>query len=309
MRKLWEVWLVWLLFGLATVAVFITYWRLPPSELWKTSQGGFVGGAGRAFVFVSFSAAIVAPATLAITADRLGSFRARALAVIALVLCATVAIPGVQTQGDLDAKWANVPQVAGVLLAVGLCAWATRSGRRVDLTTSRAGDRARLAVGAVSLFFAIPYIAAELGLFLDGVPFLGWFFQTGVLKPEPSGGHVHAAVHHGHHHGLDGFLLAVSALLLSRLLGGIRSRPLGAVTGFYLALMLVYGLTNQAEDLWTEQVAKRGWSHWLIPNVLQPKASAAWLAMLLVAALFYRLFFSPGLREGSSGLAAQAPGP
>jgi hypothetical protein len=245
-------------------------------------------------VFLSFSAAVVAPATLAIAVDRLDGLRARVLAIVAFVLCATVAIPGVETQGDLDPKWANVPQVIGVFLAVGLCAWATRSGTQVTVANGRAADRARLAVGALSLFFAIPYIAAELGFFLDGVPLLGWFFQTGAIKAEPGAGYAHAAVHHGHHHGMDGFLLAVSALLLSRLLGGIRSRALRAVTGFYLALMLVYGLTNQAEDLWIEQVAKRGWSHWLIPNVLQPKASAAWGAMLIVAAILYRAFFGPG---------------
>ena len=300
MRRFWEPWLVWLLFGLTAVAVFVTYWRLPPTELWKTTHGGFVGGAGRAFVCLSFSAAVVAPAVLAIVWDRLEDRSARALAVVAFVLCATVAIPGVQTQNDLDPKWANAPQVVGVALAVLLTAWATPRGRQVTTHTSRAGDRARLAVGALSLLFAAPYIAAELGFFLDGVPLLGWFFQTGAIKPEPGGGYSHAAVHHGHHHGMDGFLLAVSALLLSRLVGGIRSRGLRAATAFYLSLMLVYGLTNQAEDLWIEQVAKRGWTNWLIPNVLQPKLSLAWLAMLIVAALFYRTMFRP---------AAAAPGP
>ena len=54
--RLPEIWVVWGLFGLATVAVFETYWRLPPRELWKVTNSGFVGGAGRAFVFVSFSA-------------------------------------------------------------------------------------------------------------------------------------------------------------------------------------------------------------------------------------------------------------
>ncbi|MGZ4318118.1 MAG: hypothetical protein ACXVRD_02190 [Gaiellaceae bacterium] len=293
MRRLWEAWLVWLLFGLATVAVFVTYWRLPPTELWKTTHGGFVGGAGRAFVFLSFSAAVVAPAVLAIVWDRLADWRARALAVVAFLLCATVAIPGVQTQNDLDPKWANVPQVVGVALAVLLTAWATRSGRQVQTRTSRAGDLARLAVAALSLFFAAPYIAAELGFFLDGVPLLGWIFQTGAIKPEPGAGYSHAAVHHGHHHGLDGFLLAVSALLLSRLVGGIRNRGLRAATAFYLSLMLVYGLTNQANDLWSEQVVKRGWTGWQIPDVLQPKASLAWLAMLVVAAVFYRTLFKP----------------
>jgi uncharacterized membrane protein YhaH (DUF805 family) len=290
---LWEVWLVWLLFGLTAVAVFVTYWRLPPSELWKTSQGGLVGGAGRAFVFLSFSAAVAAPAVLAIVAGRLEDRRAHVLAAVAFVLCVTVAIPGVQTQNDLDPKWVNLAAVLGVVLAVLLTAWASRAGRRDPTRASRGGDRARLLVAAVALVFAAPYIAAELGFFLDGVPVLGWIFQTGVIKPEPGGGFAHAAVHHGHHHGMDGFLLAFSALLLSRLTGGIRARGLRSATAFYLSLMLVYGLTNEVEDLWIEQVAKRGWTSWLIPNVLQPSLSAAWISMLAVAVLFYRAMFSP----------------
>ncbi|MGB2875598.1 MAG: hypothetical protein WBB76_09025 [Gaiellaceae bacterium] len=80
---LWEAWVVWLLFGLTSVAVFVTYWRLPPSVLWKTSNAGFAGGAGRAFVFLSFSAAVAAPAVLAIAADRLDNRRAYLLALAA----------------------------------------------------------------------------------------------------------------------------------------------------------------------------------------------------------------------------------
>jgi triacylglycerol esterase/lipase EstA (alpha/beta hydrolase family) len=56
--------------------------------------------------------------------------------------------------------------------------------------------------------------------------------------------------------------------------------------------MLVYGLTNQAQDLWTEQIVKRGWTSWEIPNVLHPTASPAWAAMVAVAAVFYFVFFS-----------------
>ena len=282
-----EVWIVWLLFGLATVAVFETYWRLPPAQLWKVSNSGFVGGIGRALVFLSFSAALAAVAVLPIVVDRLERGWAVVLGIVSAALCATVAWPGVQTEGDLDPKWSNGLAVAGVVLAVGLSLWATLRGRPERPRASVAGDRARLVVGAMVLFFAAPYIAAELGFFLDGVPLLGWIFQTGAIKPEPGGGELHAAVHHGHHHGLDGFLLVVTALLLSRLLGGIRGPKLRAVTGAYLALMLVYGLTNMANDLWTEQVVKRGWTSWQIPDVLHPEASAAWAAMLAVAALIY----------------------
>ncbi len=293
--RLNEVWAVWILFGMTAVFVFITYWRLPPAVLWKTTNTGFVGGVGRAFVFVSFSAAVAAVAALPIVTDRLANPRAYFLGAVALVLCATVAYPGVQTESHLDPKWSNTFAVVGVALAVALTAWATRGGRREPAHATRSGDRARLIVGGIALFFAAPYIAAELGFFLDGVPVLGSLFITGAIRPEPGAGYSHATVHHGHHHGMDGFLLLITALLLSRLVSGIRQPVLRALTGFYLALMLVYGATNQVQDLWTEQIVKRGWTNWEIPNVLHPSPSAAWAAMVAVAALFYFVFFRPSL--------------
>ena len=285
-----EIWVAWLLFALTAAAVFETYWRLPPRELWKVHNQGFVGGAGRAFVFLSFSPALAAIAVVPIVVDRLDDRRADLVGLIAVGLCATVAYPGVQTENHLDPKWSNTYAVVGVAIAVALT-FAARRGRPEPRRTSRTGDRARLAVGATALLFAAPYIAAELGFFLDGVPVLGSIFQTGKIRPEPGAGYSHAAVHHGHHHGMDGVLLAVTALLLSRLLGGIRRPVLHALTAAYLSLMLVYGLTNQVEDLWIEQVVKRGWTDWQIPNVLHPTVSLAWGAMVLVAAFFYLALF------------------
>ena len=83
-RGLTEIWVVWALFGLATAAVFETYWRIPPSELWKVHNSGFVGGAGRALVFVGDSPAIAAFAVLPIVADRLEDRRAHIVAGVAL---------------------------------------------------------------------------------------------------------------------------------------------------------------------------------------------------------------------------------
>jgi len=197
----------------------------------------------------------------------------------------------VQTPNDLDAKWANLPAVVGVAIAASLTVWAAARGRAEEVHTTRAGDLARLGTTLVVLFLATPYIAAELGFFLNGVPLLGWIFQTGQLRPEPGGGAVHAAVHHGHHHGLDGFLLAVTALLLSRLLGGIRRHGLRALTAAYLSLMLVYGLANMANDLWTEQVVKRDWTSWQIPDVLSPSLSAAWALIVACAVVVYLAFW------------------
>jgi hypothetical protein len=288
-----DVYVVWLLFFLAATAVFVTYWRLPPSVLWKVHSSGFIGGAGRAFVFLSFSAAVAAVGILPIVVDRLEDRRADLLGLSALILCATVALPGVQTESHLDPKWSNLPAVLGVALAFLLTVWASRNGRREFPRTSARGDAARLVVGGLSLFFAAPYIAAELGFFLDGVPVLGSIFITGAIRPEPGAGYSHAAVHHGHHHGLDGFLLVATALLLSRLVGSIRRPVLRTLTAVYLALLLVYGLTNQVQDLWTEQIVKRGWTNWEIPNVLHPSLSAAWAAMIASGLVIYALFLRP----------------
>jgi hypothetical protein len=288
--------LVWLLFLLTAIAVFETYWRLPPSELWKVHNRGFIGGAGRAYVFLSFSAALAAIGILPVVVDRLEDRRADLAGLVALVLCATVALPGVQTESHLDPKWSNLPAVLGVALTLLLTVRASRSGRRESPRTSARGDDGRLIVGGLSFFFAAPYIAAELGFFLDGVPVLGSIFLTGAIRPEPGAGYAHAAVHHGHHHGMDGFLLTATALLLSRLVGSIRRPVLRTLTAVYLALLLVYGLTNQVQDLWTEQIVKRGWTGLEIPNVLHPSLSAAWAAMIACGLVIYALFLRPRQR-------------
>src|SRR5439155_12660653 len=114
----------------------------------------------------------------------------------------------------------------------------------------------------------------------------------GKIRPEPGSGHLHAAVHYGHHHGLDGFLLVVTALLLSRVLGGIRRPGLRPFTAAILSLLLVYGWTNMVNDLWIEQIVKRGWTSWQVPDVLFPSFSLAWAAMLVAAAAIYAAFFA-----------------
>jgi hypothetical protein len=94
-------------------------------------------------------------------------------------------------------------------------------------------------------------------------------------------------VHHGHHHGLDGVLLLLTALLLSRAVPTMRRRGLRVATGMYLALMAAYGIAVAANDFWFEQIVKRGWTSWTIPNVLYPKASLAWALVVLAAAAIY----------------------
>jgi hypothetical protein len=90
---------------------------------------------------------------------------------------------------------------------------------------------------------------------------------------------------------MDGLLLLLSALLLSRI--ETRSRLLGP----YLALMAAYGIGNIANDDWTEQVYKRGWTHWQIPNVLEPRLSVAWGVLVVGALAIYAAARSLGTRS------------
>ena len=48
--------------------------------------------------------------------------------------------------------------------------------------------------------------------------------------------------------------------------------------------MLAYGIGELANDFWLEQVAKRGWTHWEIPDVTLPRVSIAWGILVLGAA-------------------------
>src|SRR5437763_10591287 len=101
-RSLGETYVVWLLFFLAAVAVFVTYWRLPPAVLWKVHNTGFIGGSGRAYVFLSFSASLAAIGILPIVLARLEDRRADLAGLVAFLLCATVAPPGGQAERHLD---------------------------------------------------------------------------------------------------------------------------------------------------------------------------------------------------------------
>src|SRR5205823_615469 len=101
---------------------------------------------------------------------------------------------------------------------------------------------------------------------------------------------AHLAVHVGNHHGLVGMLLVVTALLLSRTLPalGPRLRP---VVGAYLAVLMLYGLANIANDFWLEQIVKRGVTRWEFPSLVTPSVSVSWLVLLVLAALLYTFAF------------------
>ena len=279
-----EVLAVWLLFALVGLEILVTYSRIPARELYHVSGSGLAGGASRALVFGNFPTALVAIAILALLFERLPGRALRATAVVAAVLCAAVFWPGVVSQANLDAKPVNALAAIGVLMALVLTVAVARSGRVAGLGRRR-GDVARIVVAVVLLVVVAPWVAADLGFFLDGVPVLGSVFHT--ARPFPDLFPFPPTVHHGHHHGMDGYLLVLTALLLSRPLGEVRARGLRAALTGYLALMLCYGLGNIANDLWIEQVWKRGWASWQIPNVLEPRPTVAWAVLLVAAAAIW----------------------
>src|SRR4029077_17819529 len=114
-------------------------------------------------------------------------------------------------------------------------------------TSWRRGDWVRVALAVAFLVAALPWLAADLGLFSNGFPLLGRLFQSGEFLPERPGLPTFApAVHHGHHHGMDGVLLVLSALLLSRRVGEVKRYGLRQGLAAYLALMFCYGIANSA---------------------------------------------------------------
>jgi hypothetical protein len=278
-----ELAVVWALFAIVGVELAVTYARLDASVLYNVSGSGAVGGASRLLVFLNYPLAIVAIAVLLLLVERLGRWT-RVAAIAGIVLSAAVFWPGVVDPGDLDARPVNAIAACGVGIALTLTALAWRR-----CGCSRGLDRTalplRVAVAAVALVVAVPWIAAESGVSFEGVPILGTLYQTGGLRTAPGDTTPHPAVHHGHHHGMDGVLLVWTALLLLPLAARVASSGLRAGITAYLALMLCYGAALLANDAWLEQVVKRGWTDWEVPNPIQPSISPIWGAIVIAAAV------------------------
>jgi hypothetical protein len=286
-----EALIVWALFAVVALAVFITYWRIPADELYHTSGTGPEAGASRVLVSLGYPFSLVAIPLAVIAAARLGSRSAWAAAAVAILLCATIGIPGVIDQGDLDARPVNGLAAVGVGIALALTIVAlVRTGRGSAQPFGRS-DWLRVA-GIVALaLVALPWIWAEAGFYITDTPLLGRIFWAKQIAPSPGGEPSLHAVHLGRHHGMDGVLLATSALILSRVPRDMPSRRQMLGLGAYLSLMLVYGLANALQDFWTEQLVKRGTVSEAIPSLIRPAASWAWAAILIAALLIHLTVF------------------
>jgi hypothetical protein len=275
MRLPREIAAVWALVAASLVVVLVTYARLPAKLLYHVSGTGIGAALGRVVIDLNFPGGIIALAVLAVVAGRLPR-RTRPAAAAAAVLCAlgTVFVH----DSNLDVRWINVLPAIGVAIVFVLSFLADGP----DSPRHARGDRLRIVLAAVLTVVAAPWIAAELGFYLDGVPVLGWVFQTGriVKFGEPP----HHVVHYGAHHGLYGLLFVLTALLLSRL-------PAGRVARVFLAILLAFGLGNMLNDGWGEQVVERGWTSLRVPSVLHFTPNWLWLAVLVGGLAVWALWF------------------
>ena len=275
-----EVLSVWSVIALLLTAIFVTYWRLPAADLYNTSVEGLRGGAGRVLVQTNFpSVSLVAIALVLIAVSALPA-RAWWVAAPAIALCLVTAWPGQVKQSDLDARAVNLIPALGVALALGLTVWAARRAG-AGLAPRLPGDRVRLVAAAVILLVSIPWITAELGFFIGN----GVFLTSRIVT---EGDETLPAVPLGHHHGLDGTLLVLFALLLSRV--RLPDTRLGNLLLAYVSLMFAYGFMNFANDAWHEQLVKRGWIEWKIPSALLPRIHWIWLVTLGVALVAFLIF-------------------
>ena len=295
-----EVTAVWLGWAAATALLIVTYARIAPAQLYNVSHSGLAGGLGRAVVQLNFPVALAAIAIAGVLAARLrqagGAFApgerrlVKAGLIIGALLCAIVAGPGVVRQGNLDARWINAPAALGVLVIAALTIVIARRTGLGEAARFGPGDRVRIGLALALILVALPWLFAEAGVYIGRVPGLGRIFLSEQIRP----GETEAAVHLGHHHGADGLYLALTGLLLSRVLPRIEASALKAALGFYLGLMLAYGIANMANDAWTEQVWKRGWTNVKLLDFLTPSLSPAW-ALLLIAAVAIDLLVVPRL--------------
>ena len=277
---------VWILFGAVAVAVLVTYARIPPAELYHTSEDGLAGGLGRALVYLNYPVSLAALGIVLALWPLLDG-RERIAGALALVLCA--ATPFTVDQDDLDARWINIVPAVGVAIALGL------SLRRPARALERLpGDRLRLVLGVALAVLSVPWIFAELGFYAPDPILADELSRAANVPAEES---TLAAVHLGDHHGFVGVLLALTGLWLSRV------RPLAAAASAVLALMLSYGVAIAAQDGWLEQVVKRGWTEHGLPSMTLPSLSLGWLGIVVAAALVELLWFrrERGQRRERSG--------
>lgn len=285
-----EVGWSWLIYLAIVPAALITYTRLQPRSTYHFNATGFVGGGlSRIVTELNYPIAMAAIPLAVISFARLGGRRVGALTVVAVALCLVAFVPGVNSVADLTARWINAPAVIGCALALGVSAAAIRACGGTLVGGRNGWDGLRVVLGFAVAVWSIPWLFAVLGSYVSDAPLLGDVFRA--HQPTP-GDPVLASVHLGLHEGLAGSQMVLTALLLSRTLRTIPSRPwLRASVSVYLGLLFSYGGIVSLNDVWNEQLVKRGTFDFQLPYLLTPSLSWDWAILLLSAAAVHLLWF------------------
>jgi hypothetical protein len=289
---------IWALFAIVLVEIFVTQSRLPAKALYHPASSGLSEGAYGALSFAGFVGALIALGVLPIVMNRVGTRTVAIAAPIAGVLAAAILWPGAIHEADLDTSPVHILSALGAALMLVLTIVAARRAETLRWAKRQPGDVARILLGVVLVCIGLPWMAADLGLSLT-LPGLHWLYQTNQLRSQPGVPGLHQAVHYGHHHGMNGVLLAVVALVLSRAIPTVRASRLRHAFAGYLALLLAYGLGNAVQDFWLEQIVKRGLTSFQLPMVLAPSVNWGWAVVLLVAVAVYSLAFRRLARSDS----------
>ncbi len=181
----------------------------------------------------------------------------------------------------------------GVVLIAAIAIWAARTPGPRGAAPQRPGDRGRLLVFGALLLVTLPWVFAEIGIFIGDIPLIGNLYRSEQIWTSPQGETL-PSVHLGHHHGMGGLLIVVSALLLSRELPWMRPTALRTTLALYLSLAIAYGIGNIANDAWYEQVVKRDWTTWAIPGVIHPGFTWMWGLVIAGGAAIYLRFWRRG---------------
>jgi hypothetical protein len=203
-------------------------------------------------------------------------------------------------QHDLDAKAINAVPAIGVVIAMGLFGVAWRRGGAGERRPWQTVDTVTIALIAVLAVLALPWILAEVGVYVGDFPGLGDVF----MSKQADANQREVAVHLGDHHGFNGAELAITGLVLSRAVGTLRRGWVRLALGLYVALMVVYGVANGAQDFWYEQVVKRDWATSQIPNMQRPRLAVEWGLVLIGVVAVYLVLVRRRETRGNSSAAA-----